>query len=132
MEYGRDVRVAGRWTYLFRAVDSHRSTIDFYLSQTRDCHAAKAFPQKALSNPDNRDPGVLYMDGSRIYPAAIRELQAEGELNPCCRRRTQRYANDRIESDHWNVKRRLRAMQGPRTFRTAARDPGHRGRTHDM
>ena len=59
--------------------------------------------------------------GSRIYPAAIRELQAEGKLNPCCRRRTQRYANNRIESDHRNVKRRLRAMQGPRTFRTARR-----------
>ena len=115
------VRVAGRWMYLFRAVDRHSNTVDFYLSETRDRQAAKTFLQKALSNPDNRSPRLLCMDGSRIYPAAIRELQAEGKLNPCCRRRTQRYANNRIESDHRDVKRRLRAMQGPRTFRTARR-----------
>ena len=82
--------------YLFRAVDSHGDTVDFYLSQTRDRQAAKTFLQKALSNPDNRPPRVLYADGSRIYPAAIRELQAEGELNPSCRRRTQQYANNQL------------------------------------
>ena len=30
------VRVAGRWTYLYRAVDSTGATIDFFLSETRD------------------------------------------------------------------------------------------------
>ena len=107
--------------YLFRAVDSHGNTVDFYLSETRDREAAKTFLTKALSNPDNRTPHVLCMDGSRIYPAAIRDLQAEGRLSRRCRRRTQRYANNRIESDHRHVKRRLRAMQGPRTLRTARR-----------
>ena len=76
------VRVGGRWMYLFRAVDSHSDTVDFYLSETRDRQAAKTFLQKALSNPDNRSPRVLCMDGSRTYPVAIRELQAEGTLNP--------------------------------------------------
>jgi transposase-like protein len=33
--------------------------------------------------------------------------------------RCRRYGNNRIESDHRHVKRRLRAMQGPRTKRTA-------------
>jgi transposase-like protein len=28
------VRIAGRWMYLFRAVDSHGDTVDFYLSET--------------------------------------------------------------------------------------------------
>ena len=115
------VRIAGRWVYLFRAVDSHGDTVDFYLSETRDRGAAKAFLQRTLSNPDNRPPRVLYVDGNRSYPAAIRDLQVEGRLSPCCRRRTQRYANNRIESDHRQVKRRLRAMQGPRTLRTARR-----------
>ena len=115
------VRVSGRWMYLFRAVDGHGDTVDFYLSETRDREAAKAFLQKALSNPDNRPPRLLYMDGNRSYPAAIRDLQAEGRLSSRCRRRTERYANNRIESDHRQVKRRLRAMQGPRTLRTARR-----------
>ena len=115
------VRIAGRWVYLFRAVDSHGDTVDFYLSETRDREAAKTFLQKALSNPDHRTPHMLCMDKCRIYPAAIRDLQAEGRFPQRCRRRTKRYANNRIESDHRNVKRRLRAMQGPRTMATAHR-----------
>src|SRR5579862_7047661 len=87
------VRVAGRWLYLFRAVDSHGDTIDFYLSETRDRQAAKMFLEKALSNPDHRIPRQLCMDKCRIYPPAIRELQEEGRLSERCRRRTKRHAN---------------------------------------
>jgi transposase, IS6 family len=114
------VRIAGRWKYLFRAVDSSGQTVDFYLSETRDREAAKCFLKRALSNPDNRPPHVFARDRLRSYPAAIRELQKEGQLCRGCRHRTCRYANNRIESDHRHVKRRLRAMQGPRTMRTAA------------
>src|SRR5439155_20458444 len=106
-------RIAGRWVNLFRAVDSHGDTVDFYLSETRDREAAKTFLQKALLNSDNRDPRVLCMDRCQIYPAAIRDLRAEGHLPQRCRGRTKRYANNRIESDHRHVKRRLRAMQDP-------------------
>ena len=74
------VRIAGRWVYLFRAVDSHGDTVDFYLSETRDRGAAKTFLQKALSNLDHRPARVLCMDRCRIYPAAIRDLRAEGPL----------------------------------------------------
>jgi len=35
------VRVAGRWTYLYRAIDSAGNTIDFLLSPNRDLTAAK-------------------------------------------------------------------------------------------
>src|SRR5215471_17825069 len=115
------VRIAGRWLYLFRAVDGHGQTVDFYLSETRDREAAKHFLKKALANPDNRPPHVLARDGLRSYPAAIRELQGEGLMHRPCRHRTRPYANNRIESDHRSVKRRLRAMQGPRSASTARR-----------
>lgn len=113
------VRIAGQWRYLFRAVDSRGQTVDFYLSETRDREAAKCFLKKALANPDNRPPQVFARDGLRSYPAAIRELQGAGRLPRHCRHRTRRYANNRIESDHRSIKRRLRAMQGPRTIPTA-------------
>jgi DDE domain len=45
------VRVAGRWTYLYRVVDSTGATIDFLLSKTRDLTAARNFFQKALASP---------------------------------------------------------------------------------
>src|SRR5260221_1814706 len=40
------VRVGGKWTYLYRAVDSQGNTIDFFLSSTRNAPAAKRFLQK--------------------------------------------------------------------------------------
>jgi transposase-like protein len=52
------VRVAGKWMYLFRAVDAGGQTVDFYLSVTRDREAAKIFLKRALANPDNLPPGV--------------------------------------------------------------------------
>jgi transposase-like protein len=90
-----------------------------WLAETRDREAAKLFLKRALANGDNRPPRVFARDGLRSYPAAIRELQKEGQLNHRCRQRTQRYCNNRIESDHRAVRRRLRAMQGPRTTATA-------------
>src|SRR3954463_16587800 len=41
------VKVKGRWTYLYRAVDSRGQTIDFLLSAKRDVAAAKRFFRKA-------------------------------------------------------------------------------------
>jgi len=45
--------------YLFRAVDSHGQTVDFYLSETRDREAAKLFLMRALGNGDNRPPRLF-------------------------------------------------------------------------
>jgi transposase-like protein len=43
-----EVRVSGRWTYLYRAVDSSGETIDFMLSPKRDAVVAKHFLRMAL------------------------------------------------------------------------------------
>ena len=65
---------AGKWLYLFRAVDGHGQTVDFYFSETRDRVAAKLFLQQALANPDNQPPNVIARDGLRSYPAAIQSF----------------------------------------------------------
>src|SRR5690349_3225429 len=83
--------------YLFRAVDSYGQTVDFYLSETRDREAAKLFLRKALANEDNQAPHVFARDGLRSYPAALRELQAEGHVERRCRQRVRPYCNNRIE-----------------------------------
>ena len=49
------VRVAGRWTYLYRAIDSKSDTIDFMLSPNRDAIAVKHFLRWALTRTW-RDP----------------------------------------------------------------------------
>lgn len=43
------VKVHGQWAYLYRALDKHGNTIDFYLSPTRNARAAKRFLGKALT-----------------------------------------------------------------------------------
>src|SRR5262249_27699071 len=37
------IKVKGRWTYLYRAVDKHGRTVDSLLSERRDVAAAKRF-----------------------------------------------------------------------------------------
>ena len=43
------VKVAGRWTYLYRAVDQHGQVIDVLVSERRDSRAARAFFARALT-----------------------------------------------------------------------------------
>ena len=50
------LRVAGKWTYLYRAVDSEGNTIDFFLSPNRDATGAKQFFRKALRAPTPSSP----------------------------------------------------------------------------
>ena len=57
------VRVAGVWTYLYRAVDSAGETIDFMLSPRRDVVAAKHFLQMALWRTGQVRPRVINVDG---------------------------------------------------------------------
>ncbi len=82
--------------YLFPAVDAGAQTVDFYLSETRDREAAKCFLKRALANPDNTAPHVFVRDKLHSYPAAIRELQSNGELPRRCRQRTRRFANNAL------------------------------------
>jgi len=115
------LRVAGKWTYLYRAVDSQGDTIDFLLSPQRDAQAAKRFFQKALQAPGHPRPGVINVDGNPSYPNVIRELKRTGELGRRCRCRPVRYLNNVVEQDHRAIKRRVRASQGFRSFHSAWR-----------
>ena len=101
------VRVAGVWTYLYRAVDSTGDTIDFMLSPKRDAVAAKQFLQMALWRVGGRRPRVINVDGHAAYPRAIRELKVSGELGQRCRCRPTPYLNNVLEQDHRFVKRRM-------------------------
>ena len=44
------IKVKGRWTYLYRAVDKHGRTVDFLLSERRYVAAAKRFFCKAIQH----------------------------------------------------------------------------------
>jgi IS6 family transposase len=76
------LRVAGKWTYLYRAVDSTGATIDFLLSARRDAAAAKRFFQKALQSLGHPRPRVINVDGNPSYPKVVAELKRSRELGP--------------------------------------------------
>ena len=90
------VKIAGRWAYLYRAVDSAGETIEFMLSPKRDLIAAKLLLRLALSGGAPR-PRVINVDGHPAYASAIADLKQTGELGRRCRCRTAPYLNNIIE-----------------------------------
>jgi transposase-like protein len=115
------IRVKGKWTYLYRAVDSTGATIDFLLAARRDAAAAKRFFQNALLAPGHPRPRVINVDGNPSYPKVVAELKQEGKLGRRCRCRTCSYLNNIVEQDHRAIKRRVNASQGFRSFHGARR-----------
>jgi transposase-like protein len=87
------VKVAGKWAYLYRAVDSAGETIEFMLSPSRDLIAAKLFLRLALS-AGGPPPRVINVDGHPAYASAAAELKDSGELGRRCRCRTAAYLNN--------------------------------------
>ena len=120
------IRVAGRWMYLYRALDSCGATLDFYLSENRDAAAAKQFLGKVLAAANHPRPRVINVDGNPSYPHAVSRLKQEGRLGRRCRCRTSPYLNNIVEQDHRALKRRINAKQGFRSFEGARRTiPGY-------
>jgi transposase-like protein len=64
---------------------------------------------------------LVHVDGNPAYPRAIEELKDSRELGRRCRCRPIRYLNNIVEQDHRAIKRRVRAMQGFRSFDSAWR-----------
>ena len=113
--------VAGKWTYLYRAVDSAGNTIDFFLSPNRDADAAKQFLQKALRAPGHPRPRVINVDGNPSYPKVVSELKRTSDLGRRYQCRPVPYLNNIVEQDHRSIKRRVRASQGFRSVDVAWR-----------
>src|ERR1700722_19052503 len=68
------VKVKGRWTYPYRAVDSRGQTIDFLISAKRDAEAAKRFFRKALAQPHTVNPRTITVDKNAAYPVWTRHV----------------------------------------------------------
>ena len=106
------VKVNGVWRYVYRAVDQDGQVIDVLVSVRRDADAARRFFRRALSVL-KVTPVEVVTDAAAVYPRVL------DELIPAAWHHVERWANNRIESDHGRLKQRLRPMRGLRTDRTA-------------
>ena len=102
--------------YLYRAVDNHGDTIDFFLSENRDKRAAETFLEKAVKW--NGTPEHVTIDKSGANKSALesfnRKKQTEIEL---CQ---SKYKNNIIEQDHRTIKRHGKMALGYKTIESAS------------
>jgi transposase-like protein len=99
------VKVAGRWRYVYRAIDQFGQVVDVFVSRCRDADAARRFLERAIGTTKVIAVEVT-TDQAPVYPTLMEELL------PAAWHRTDCYANNRVEADHGRLKARLRPMRG--------------------
>jgi transposase, IS6 family len=105
------VKVAGRWKYLYRAIDQYGQVIDVLVSDKRDLAATRRFFTRALEHGPR--PAEVTTDRAPAYPRVLDEvLPSAGHV-------VEQYANNPIEADHGRLKSRLRPMRGLKRLRSA-------------
>jgi transposase-like protein len=109
------IKVKGRWTYLYRAIDREGNLVDVVLSEKRDRGAAEAFFRSARMVTGSV-PERVTSDGHDAHPKAIK-----AELGEEVRHRTNRYLNNHLEQDHRGIKQRIRSMGGFKSVESAKR-----------
>jgi transposase-like protein len=70
------IKVKGRWTYLYRAVDKLGQTVDFLLSERRDVAAAKRFFSKAMKK--HGTPRVITLDAYAAFASSHHGIAISG------------------------------------------------------
>jgi IS6 family transposase len=98
------VKVAGKWRYVYRAIDEHGQVIDVFVSPRRNIASAKSFFGRALDA--HGKPDEVITDLAQTLETVIEQLIPDAFHN------TDQYADNRVECDHGRLKSRLRASAG--------------------
>ncbi len=109
------IKVSGRWSYLYRAIDREGNLLDSMLSEHRDRDAARRFLRRLIDG-QGRKPLRVTTDKHPAYRKAIRWIVGRKALH-----RTNQYLNNRIEQHHRPIKQRSYPMLGFGKFESASR-----------
>lgn len=107
---GTYVKVAGRWVYLYRAIDQYSQVIDVLVSEKRDLAATRRSITRALDH--GTYPSAVTTDKASAYPRVL------DELVPAACHITEQCGNNLVEADHDRLKTRLRLMRGLKQLRS--------------
>jgi transposase-like protein len=66
------VKAAGRWVYLYRAIDQFRQVIDVLVAEKRDLATTRRFFARALTHGPH--PSEVSTDRAPAYPRVLDEL----------------------------------------------------------
>ena len=106
------IKVAGKWRYLYRAVDRAGDTVDFLLTAKRDMAAARRFLERAINLHDL--PEKITIDKSGANTAAIESVKTVACVDILMRQC--KYLNNIVEPDHRAIKRITQPMLGFKSF----------------
>jgi putative transposase len=113
-----------QWRYLYRAIDSHGDTVEFWFSERRNLAAAKRFLRTALKRHGR--PERIVIDGTQANREAILACDTIDRLQDRSRRqlkpiriRQSAYLNNCIEQDYRAIKQRIRTMLGFKSMASA-------------
>lgn len=118
------IKVKGVWHYLYRAIDKEGSTIDFMLSEKRDCASATAFFIKAIGSSDM--PEKVTIDKSDSNISALNLINSQlmmlflfGCAFMKIHVRQIKYLNNIVEQDHRGIKHITKPMMEFKAFHSA-------------
>ena len=115
------IKVRGKWTYLYRAVDRDGQTLDFMLSERRDTAAARRLFKKAIGTNGVPDRVVIDKSGANLAGLqkvnVILKFTGAGDIIKILQ---VKYLNNIIEQDHRFIKRITGPMMGFKAFHSAA------------
>ncbi len=115
------IKIRGEWRYLYRAIDKHGTPVDFLLTAKRDLDAAKRFFRKMLQDQPLLSPDRIGTDAAGPYPPAIRASRKACLLARTPVHYVTKHLQQRIESDHFRIKRPMPRVGGFQAFHTARR-----------
>ena len=114
------IKVKGKWTYYYRAVDKHGKTLDFMLSNNRDKAAATKFFNKTIQT--NGFPDKVVIDKSGANLAGLYNINCQLIINGwfwLIDILQVKYLNNIIEQDHRFIKKLTKQMMGFKSFHSA-------------
>ena len=115
------IKIKGRWVYYYRAVDKYGAIIDFYLSETRDEPAARAFFNKAINQ--HGLPEKVVIDQSGANAAALDTINIRLWLSGCMLFMIEvlaiKYLNNIVEQSHRKVKGKMHQCLGWKSWEGA-------------
>jgi transposase-like protein len=112
--------VAGRWAYLYRAIDASGQLVDVLRRERRDLASARAFFEQAIARRGVR-PRVVVTDKHPAYRRAVRRRTWRATHIRTGLHRARGETTKPAERSHVPIKDRLRSMRGLQSIAT-----GHR------